>query len=80
MNLEGMLTIGQGVALIAVGSWLASAAGSLREVATSEGNDIGNLMIAMTRLRSVYTLQAWAMGLACVLIGVGLVIALRGHH
>ena len=78
MTLTGLLTVGQGIALMAIGGWLAAAAGSFRDVAETEGNDIGNLMLAMAKLRSVYTLQAWLMGAACALMIVAIVVAL--HH
>ena len=76
-SLVGLLTIGQGVVLLVIGGWLGSASRSLSEIVTSQGNDIGNLMIAMERLRSVYTLQAWLMGLACVLMAIAIVVVLR---
>ncbi|MFT3694061.1 MAG: hypothetical protein QM831_13030 [Kofleriaceae bacterium] len=64
----GLVTIGEGVALSLIGFWLTSAASSLKEVVMTEGNDIANLMAALRKLRSVYTLQAWLMGLACALV------------
>jgi hypothetical protein len=78
----GMLALGEGIALIAIGAWLSSAAGSFRDVVITEGNDVTNLMFALRKLRSVYTLQAWLMGIACVLVALGVILAIsaRPHH
>jgi hypothetical protein len=77
MNLDSVLTIGQGVVMVLIGGWLSSAARSFRAIAETEGNDVGYLRVAISKLRSVYTLQAWLMGLACVLVTVGIVAALK---
>lgn len=76
MNLAGMATIGEGAVLITIGAWLVPASSSFAAVAGTVGDDIGNLMEAMRRLRKVYALQAWLLGLACVLVLVGSVLAL----
>ncbi len=77
INLRGMLTLGQGALLIVIGAWLCAAAGSLRDVATTEGNDVMNLMYALRKLKSVFTLQAWLMGLACALLITALAVAVK---
>jgi hypothetical protein len=64
----GLLQVGQGFVMVLIGGWLGSAAGALKEIVTTEGNDIGNLMLAMRKLKSVYTLQAWLLGLACAFV------------
>ena len=77
MNLAGLVRIGEGTVLTLIGGWLVPASGSLAAVARTIGDDIGNLMEAMRRLRSVYTLQAWLLGLVCVLV-LGLAIMSLG--
>lgn len=67
-GMAALVQLGEGLALAAVGGWVASAATSLREVVMTEGSDITNLMIALRKLRSAYRLQAWLMGLACALV------------
>jgi hypothetical protein len=78
-HLQGLLTAGQGFVLILIGGWLVSASGALGDIVTTQGNDIGNLMFAMRKLKSVYTLQAVLLGLACLLVIVLLFVVI-GHH
>ncbi|MFT3694325.1 MAG: hypothetical protein QM831_14355 [Kofleriaceae bacterium] len=73
LELASLVQIGQAVVMVVVGGWLTSAAKSLREIADTQGQDIPNLMFAMRRLRSVYTLQAVMMGLG-VILGIMLVL------
>ncbi len=77
INLRGLLTMGQGAMMIFVGAWLSSAATSLAEISKTQGSDVMNLMYAMRKLKSVYTLQAWLMGVACVLLLLALAVALK---
>ena len=67
INLPAMITLGQGVLLIVIGGWLIGGAGSFRDVVTTEGNDISHMMAALRKLRSVFTLQAWVLGIVIVL-------------
>ncbi len=76
-HIQGALTLAEGIALIAVGAWLGSAAGSFRDIVTTEGSDISLLMMALKKLRNVYTLQAWLMGIACVLLAVVVFLSIR---
>lgn len=75
----GILTIAQGLLVLLVGAWLATAAGSLAAIVSTEGNDILNLMYAMRKLKSVFTLQAWMLGIACALICVSLALTVVHH-
>ena len=75
-HLQGVLTLGEGIALIAIGGWLASAAGAFRDIVNTEGSDISNLMIALRKLRSAFTLQAWLLGIACAFLGVILLLVI----
>jgi hypothetical protein len=78
---QGVINIAIGVCMIMVASWLWGAAVSFRMIVVTEGNDITNLMYAIKKLRSVYTLQAWLIGIACALVVLGLVLLLSrtGH-
>ena len=69
---DGLLTIVEGVLMALAGSWLLPAAGALHAVADTEGNDVTNLMYALKKLTNVYWLQAVLWIIACV--GVGLVL------
>ncbi len=77
INLRGLLTIGQGALLIVIGGWLATAATSLGDISKTQGNDVMNLMYAMRKLKSVFTLQAWLMGIACALLIAALALAVK---
>jgi hypothetical protein len=66
----------QGVVSCIVGGWLLGAAGSLRAITETKGMDIPNLMLAMDKLRKVYTLQAVLLGIACAVVLVALVLAI----
>jgi hypothetical protein len=64
----GVINLALGICMIMIASWLWSAAVSFKMIVVTDGNDITNLMYAMRKLRSVYTLQAWLMAIACLLI------------
>jgi hypothetical protein len=64
---QGVVNIAMGICMIMIASWLWGAAVSFKMIVVTEGNDITNLMYAIRKLRSVYTLQAWLIGIVCVL-------------
>jgi hypothetical protein len=64
---QGVINIAIGICMIMMASWLWSAGVSFKMIVVTEGNDITNLMYAIKKLRSVYTLQAWLIGIVCVL-------------
>ena len=70
--IAGVVNLGLGICMIVIASWLWGAAVSFKMIVVTEGNDITNLMYAIRKLRSVYTLQAWMMGIACLLIVLAL--------
>ena len=78
-HLQGLLNAGQGFVMILVGGWLVSASGALADIVTTQGNDIGNLMFAMRKLKSVFTLQAVLLGIACAFVLIALVYVLMHH-
>ena len=71
----------QGSLSIIVGFWLRGAAESIARIATTEGNDVSNLMNAMGDLRKVYSLQrallVIVMALLAVAFVVGVVIGMK---
>jgi len=73
---QGVIDIAIGICMIMIGSWLWSAAVSFKMIVVTEGNDITNLMYAIKKLRSVYTMQAWLIGIACALFVLALVLIL----
>lgn len=75
-QLPGILKLGEGIALVAIGAWLASAAGAFRDIVNTEGSDIANLMAALRKLRSVFTLQAWLLGITCGLLVVTVLLVI----
>jgi hypothetical protein len=75
-----LLTIGRGIVFVVIGGWLWSAATSFNDIVKTEGNDVMNLMFALRKLRSVYTLQAWLFAIACVLIVVAVFLLVGRAH
>lgn len=78
--LSALISIGQGVVFLLISGWLNSAATAFRDIVRTEGNDLMNLMYAMTKLRSVFRLQAWLIGIACVLFVLALFLVLGRSH
>jgi|HubBroStandDraft_6_1064221.scaffolds.fasta_scaffold1248371_2 hypothetical protein len=76
-SFQGMLMLFEGISLLAIGGWLLGAANAFRAVVVTEGADISNLMIALRKLRSVYTLQAWLMAIACLFVAIDLVLVFK---
>jgi hypothetical protein len=54
----GLLAV-LGVVLVVMGANLYGAANHFKRIATTEGSDISNLMVAMKELAAVYALQRW---------------------
>jgi len=81
MPIFGAIYIAVGICMIMIASWLWGAAVSFRMIVVTEGNDMTNLMYAIKKLRSVYTMQAWLIGIACALIVLALILLLgRAGH
>lgn len=78
--IQGVIDIAMGICMIMIASWLWSAASSFKMIVVTEGNDITNLMYAIQKLRSVYTLQAWLIGIVCVLFVLLLFFLIASHH
>jgi hypothetical protein len=66
----------QGLVSIIIGGWLLGAASSLRAITETRGNDVPNLMVAMDKLRKVYTLQAVLLAIAGAVVVVAVVLAI----
>ncbi len=56
-----LVTMGQGVAMFLIGVWFRGAGHAFVEIARTRGNDMGNLMQALIRLRSAFVLQRAAL-------------------
>jgi len=84
-NPAGLAQIIQGVLLAFIGVWTRSSARSFQLVVDTKGNDIANLMSALSELRRLYNLQRWVMIVALVLmvaafaLGIVAALFLRGH-
>jgi hypothetical protein len=65
---HGLLNVIGGAVYLFIGAWLRGAAGSLRSVVTTEGDDIAHLMSALDSLRSAFMAMV-------VLIGVGILLS-----
>ncbi|HEY1813859.1 MAG TPA: hypothetical protein VGG74_16015 [Kofleriaceae bacterium] len=79
-SFAGMLELFEAIALMAIGGWLTGAASSFRDIVNTDGTDISNLMIALRKLRSAFTVQAWIMAIACFFIVIDIVLVLRAYH
>jgi hypothetical protein len=85
-NPAGLGNIIQGVLLVFIGVWTRSSAKSFQLVVDTQGNDIPNLMQALSELRRLYNLQKWLMVLGLVLVlaafalGVAAALFLMPHH
>jgi hypothetical protein len=75
-----LLTIGRGVIFVVIAGWLWSAATSFNDIVKTEGNDLMNLMFALRKLRSVYTLQAWLIAIGCILVVVAVFLLFGRAH
>jgi len=75
-RLGGFATIIQGIIQLIIGIWTAKAATSFQLIVKTQGNDIENLMTALSELRKLYALQYWIFIIALILVVVGIVAAL----
>jgi hypothetical protein len=82
-SLQPLVTMALGVVGMVTGGWLWTGGGAFREVVLTEGSDITLLMIGLRKLRSVFTLQAWLIGICCALVVLGVIMglmAVASHH
>ena len=75
-HLQGVITLGEGVALFVIGVWLSSAAGMFENMVNTEGSDIAHLLNAIKKLTNVFTLQGWLLGIACALVALLIILAI----
>jgi hypothetical protein len=69
---DGLAGLVQGVVLLLIGIWTRGASGSVRQIVSSSGSDIANLMHAMEHLGRVYRLQRVLLLIAIVLLVLGI--------
>ncbi len=73
MTMQGIGGVSQGIVLLLVGSWTKKAGTSFKQIVDSRGQDIRNLMDAMSSLRKLYTLQYWLLVIALIIVVIALV-------
>ena len=71
----GILAVGEGVCLLVMGLWLFSASRSFKQIVTTSGMDMTLLMLALKKLRSVFTLWGVLLIVALALIVVMVFLA-----
>ncbi|MEB3282761.1 MAG: hypothetical protein VKK42_27965 [Lyngbya sp.] len=63
----------QGLFSLLIGTWTRNAAQAFKQIVTTAGTDIQNLMIALGELRKLYTLQYWLVIIALIFFLIALV-------
>ncbi len=79
---NALVVLIQSALMIVVGGLTWSAGSRFRQVSDTVGHDISHLMEALDRLRTVFLIQVWVLGialvfLAAVIVWVVVVIAMR---
>lgn len=72
----GISNIISGVVQAIIGVWTSKAASAFQRIVATQGNDIENLMGALSELRKLYTLQYWLLILTLVFLALGLVLGI----
>ena len=65
----------EGVLALVIGGFTVQAARAFRQIADSQGDDIGHLMIALAALRSVYGLQVILLCIVLALLALAFCLA-----
>lgn len=68
---EGLTTVAQGTLAALLGAWTHSAGMSLWMVAETRGNDIANLMNALSKLARIFRFQRWMLTFVLAVVVVG---------
>ncbi|ERT07162.1 hypothetical protein M595_2887 [Lyngbya aestuarii BL J] len=66
----------QGFFSLLIGTWTRNAAKAFKQIVTTAGTDIENLMIALGELRKLYTLQYWLVIIALVFFAILFVLGI----
>lgn len=66
----------QGIFFILVGYWTIKAGAAFKRIVDTQGNDLENLMGALSELRKLYTLQYWLAILLLIFIGLALILGI----
>ena len=72
----GLGNIIQGIVQIIIGFWTTKAASAFKQIVATQGNDIENLMGALSELRKLYTLQYWLYIVALIFVALGVVLGI----
>jgi hypothetical protein len=75
---EGVGSIIQGVLFVILGVMTQGASEFFMRVVNTKGDDISNLMAALTKLKEMYSLQRTILLIALVLIGLAVVLIFVG--
>ena len=72
----GAVILGQGAAMILIGSLTFMIGSRFGRITSSIGADIGHLMEALSGLRTMYLIQVWALAIlvACLVLLIGLLV------
>ena len=65
-----------GVASLVIGVWTRGAAGHFQNIVDTEGNDIGNLMVALEELRRAYAIQRIVFAVAALALVMAVLLYL----
>jgi hypothetical protein len=66
----------QGFFSLLIGTWTRNAAKAFKQIVTTAGTDIENLMLALGELRKLYTLQYWLVIIALVFFAILFVLGI----
>lgn len=75
-NGGGLGNIIQGIVQIFIGFWTNKAASAFKQIVDTQGNDMENLMSALSELRKLYTLQYWLYIVALIFVALGIVLGI----
>ncbi len=66
----------QGIFSLLIGTWTKNAASAFKQIVSTAGTDIENLMIALGELRKLYTLQYWLSLIALIFVAIAFVFVI----
>lgn len=73
---QGIMNIITGVVQIIIGAWTSKAAASFQRIVDTQGNDMENLLGALSELRKLYRLQYWLILIAIVFVVLAFILSL----
>jgi hypothetical protein len=70
----GIVQIAIGICMLIMGAWMWAASRAFKDIVRTEGSDITLLMVALRKLRGVFTLQGVLMIVACAFLVLGFLL------